>query len=253
MCPSISYSKISYRCCLLYCVAAAAMKPGSPRRRQASDWSAQDSALTGPAQDSDLKSTPPCARGRASGPCQPRRAFPKAHSSRSLRREGLGDYNVFALLYYLVAAAMTLSLASGSAAGRFVGTLRSGLLAGRAGIRAREGIGSALCKLGVLWGAPFALLPSRPRMREGMRTYSGSPCQETPCLPPGCPGCLGFRWSYPRKRQVPWPKIDRPPGGSGLGFLRRVSCGRAPIVYRHSDDAEDPVSVHDSAAGAGGK
>eukprot|EP00959_Pyramimonas_sp_CCMP1952_P240459 5025251-Pyramimonas_sp.AAC.1 len=36
--------------------------------------------------------------------------------------------------------------------------------------------------------------------------YSGGPCPETPCLPPGCTGFLG------------------------LGFLWKVSCGLASTV-----------------------
>ena len=61
-------------------------------------------------------------------------------------------------------------------------------------------------------------------------SYSGGPCQEAPCFPPGHLGFIGFRWFYHGKRRVPRPKIDRLPGGSGLGFLRRVSCGRAFTV-----------------------
>eukprot|EP00959_Pyramimonas_sp_CCMP1952_P174910 3655121-Pyramimonas_sp.AAC.1 len=49
------------------------------------------------------------------------------------------------------------------------------------------------------------------------RLFSGTPCQETPCLPPGCPGFLGFRWFCKGR-----------PGVSGLGFLWKVSCCGAP-------------------------
>eukprot|EP00959_Pyramimonas_sp_CCMP1952_P328238 6872254-Pyramimonas_sp.AAC.1 len=58
-------------------------------------------------------------------------------------------------------------------------------------------------------------------------TYSGNPCQEAPCLPPGCPGFLGFRWFRYEKRDVPTPKTNGRPGVSGLGFLCNVSVGRA--------------------------
>eukprot|EP00959_Pyramimonas_sp_CCMP1952_P128309 2682963-Pyramimonas_sp.AAC.1 len=49
-------------------------------------------------------------------------------------------------------------------------------------------------------------------------TYSGDPCQETPCLPPGTLGFSGFDGltmgdvTFPQKN-------SGCPGGSGLGFL----------------------------------
>ncbi|CAK0799207.1 unnamed protein product, partial [Prorocentrum cordatum] len=59
---------------------------------------------------------------------------------------------------------------------------------------------------------------------------SGGPCQETPCMPSGCPGFLGVRWSCCGERDVPTRNSDGRPRFSGLGFLWRVSCGRAPAV-----------------------
>eukprot|EP00959_Pyramimonas_sp_CCMP1952_P019009 401627-Pyramimonas_sp.AAC.1 len=52
---------------------------------------------------------------------------------------------------------------------------------------------------------------------------SGNPYQETPCLPPGCPGFLGFRCSCHGKRDVPTPEISGPSQGW-------VSCGRLLVV-----------------------
>eukprot|EP00959_Pyramimonas_sp_CCMP1952_P018270 387153-Pyramimonas_sp.AAC.1 len=46
--------------------------------------------------------------------------------------------------------------------------------------------------------------------------YSGGTYQETPGLPPGCPGCLEFRWFSGGRRDVPTPDIHGRPGVSGL-------------------------------------
>ncbi|CAK0788070.1 unnamed protein product [Prorocentrum cordatum] len=60
--------------------------------------------------------------------------------------------------------------------------------------------------------------------------YSGGPCQETPCLPPGCPGFLGVPWLCGGKHDAPTPKVHGHPGVSGLGFLWKLSCGLASTV-----------------------
>ena len=64
----------------------------------------------------------------------------------------------------------------------------------------------------------------------GRGKYCGGLCQETPCIPPGCPGILGFTRSYIERPTVPKPKLDRPPWMSGLGVLWKVSCGRTLTV-----------------------
>ena len=75
--------------------------------------------------------------------------------------------------------------------------------------------------------------PSRIERLLNRRSHSGSHCQETPCFPPGCPGFLGFRWTYDGKRGAPIPKINGHPGVSGLSFLWKVSCDRTPTVSNH--------------------
>eukprot|EP00959_Pyramimonas_sp_CCMP1952_P127239 2661595-Pyramimonas_sp.AAC.1 len=59
--------------------------------------------------------------------------------------------------------------------------------------------------------------PPQPGPHSG-GFYSGDPCQETQCLPPGCSGFLGFRWLCCGKSDVPTPTINGRPGVSGLGF-----------------------------------
>eukprot|EP00959_Pyramimonas_sp_CCMP1952_P130698 2733021-Pyramimonas_sp.AAC.1 len=56
------------------------------------------------------------------------------------------------------------------------------------------------------------LFLSRPLL-----AYSGDPC-----LPPGCPGFLGFRWPCNGKRDAPIPKTDGRLGVSGLAFSWKV-------------------------------
>eukprot|EP00959_Pyramimonas_sp_CCMP1952_P267710 5597217-Pyramimonas_sp.AAC.1 len=56
----------------------------------------------------------------------------------------------------------------------------------------------------------------------------GDPCQEAPCVPPGCRGFLRTRWFCGGDRDVLTPRINGRPGASVLGFSWEVSCGRAP-------------------------
>eukprot|EP00959_Pyramimonas_sp_CCMP1952_P198600 4154286-Pyramimonas_sp.AAC.1 len=69
----------------------------------------------------------------------------------------------------------------------------------------------------VPWGRRFTSGGSPQWTEEGTwdgMVYSGGPFQETPCLPPGCPGFLRLRWFCNGKCGVPTPQIYGRPGVS---------------------------------------
>eukprot|EP00959_Pyramimonas_sp_CCMP1952_P466003 9489259-Pyramimonas_sp.AAC.1 len=71
----------------------------------------------------------------------------------------------------------------------------------------------------------------------GNPKYSGGPCQETPCSPPGCAGLLGFRWFWDGRRDVPRPNMNGRPGQSvdsprPNGIPSRPSRSDAPAMCR---------------------
>ena len=109
-------------------------------------------------------------------------------------------------------------------------------------------IGRAPAALG---GGPGRGSGARPPARGAGKTYSGSPCQETPCFLPGYPGFLHFAGFYHGKPWVPTPQIGRNPGAPGLGFLWKVSCGRAPTVGIRFRDVD--ARALQSFAGAAGR
>eukprot|EP00959_Pyramimonas_sp_CCMP1952_P349328 7319318-Pyramimonas_sp.AAC.1 len=55
-----------------------------------------------------------------------------------------------------------------------------------------------------------------PRLQSS--AYSGGPCQEPPCSPPGCPGSLGSRCFCDEKPDASAPEFNGRPGVSGLRF-----------------------------------
>ena len=65
---------------------------------------------------------------------------------------------------------------------------------------------------------------------HGDWSTAGAHAKKHPASLQGTLGFLGFDGFTQGNVEVPRSKIDRPPGGSGLGFLRRVSCGRDPTV-----------------------